>query len=321
LVIGTLSGRAVGSVLSYTMHSMRPRLSLKAIRPMLSFSTWNMLRAAGVYLNQNLHRILVGRRESTAVMGAYSLGGDIAALPSSEMLAPLNRVLFPLFVKLKHDLVQLKEAFLLALAVQVAVGIPASAGLIMVSSELVLTLLGDKWLPAVPFIQILAATGIVNAIGTSGGYLLLAVGRAKVAAYGAWFSVLAFISLAIFAIPNGGATAIAVLRLAVVAAALFLSMFLVQRELPTLRTLEILTSIWRPLLATVVMTTGLLIWPSVEGMPPMLELLVKITLGAGIYAACLLVLWWMVGCPNGAERYLLEKAKLATAMHRILRAK
>ena len=321
LVIGTLGGRSLGCLLSYTMHPMRPRLSLKAMRPMLSFSKWNLLRGVGGYLNQNLHRILVGRRESTAVMGAYSVGGEIAALPSNELLAPLNRVLFPLFVKLKHDLVQLKHAFLLALAVQVSLGIPASVGLIVVSDELVQTLLGETWIPAVPFVQILAATNIVQAMGLSGWYVLLALGRAKLAAYSSWFSVLLFVSLAMLAIPNGGATAIATLRLAVAAAGFLLFVFLLKREFPNLCTLEMLNAIWRPFVASAVMTIGLLAWPPAGGTASILELLIKITSGAIIYAACLVILWRIVGCPDGAERYLLEKANLDKVVRRVLRAR
>lgn len=87
------------------------------MKPMLSFSSWNLLRGIGNYLNENLHRLLVGRRENSSVMGAYSLGSEIAALPSTELLAPLSRVLFPVFVKLKDSPEKLKQAFLLALGI------------------------------------------------------------------------------------------------------------------------------------------------------------------------------------------------------------
>ena len=53
LVIGTLSGRAVGVALSYAMHPMRPRISLARIGPLLSFSSWNLLRGIAGYLNEN----------------------------------------------------------------------------------------------------------------------------------------------------------------------------------------------------------------------------------------------------------------------------
>jgi O-antigen/teichoic acid export membrane protein len=93
LVIGSLSGRVIGVGLSYAMHPMRPRLSFIRMKSMLSFSTWNLLRGIAGFLNDNLHRFFVGGRGTTAEMGHYSLGSDIAAMPSTELLAPLSRVL------------------------------------------------------------------------------------------------------------------------------------------------------------------------------------------------------------------------------------
>jgi lipopolysaccharide exporter len=320
MVIGTLSGRAMGSVFSYVLHPMRPRPSLAAMKPMLSFSTWTLLRGIAGYLNQNLHRILVGRRESAAVMGAYSLGSDIAALPTTELLAPLNRVLFPLFVKLKHDLTRLKKAFLLALGIQALVGIPAGTGLLLVSNELVLALLGEKWIAAVPIVQIMGMFNIISSISASGGSMLLALGRAKVMASGAWTSVLLFAVLAMLAIPEGGAIAIAMLRVAVSASMFFLIfVYLIKRELRSLRMPEILASIWRPCFASAVMAVVLLALPSLDAIPVIARLLVKVSLGATVYTVCLLALWRLAACPDGAEAYLLEKLKLDQAMRRILR--
>lgn len=319
LVIGALGGRAIGVGLSYVMHPMRPHLSFIRMRPMLSFSTWNLLRGIAGFLSDKLHRFVVGGRESTAVMGAYSLGGDIAAMPSTELLAPLSRVLFPLFVKLKHDLVQLKKAFLLALGVQALVGIPAATGLVMVSSELVLALLGEKWGAAIPFIQILGVGNILVAIGASGGYMLLALGRAKVTASTAWLSVLLFAALVTLAIPEEGAMAIAMLRLAVASFVTLLFLYLVKRELRTLRVLEMLGSVWRPCLASAIMVVVLLALPSLHAMPMIAQLLIKISVGATVCVVCVLSLWRFAACPDGAEAYLLEKLRLDGAMRRLLR--
>jgi lipopolysaccharide exporter len=319
MVIGTLSGRAMGSVFSYVLHPMRPRLSLVAMKPMLSFSTWNLLRGVGAFLVTKLHRMFVGGRESAAVMGEYSLGCDIASLPSTELLAPLNRVLFPLFVQLKHDLTQLKRAFLLALGIQALVGIPASIGLIVVSHDLVLALLGAKWSAAVPFIQIMGAVNILGAISLSGAYMLLALGRAKITAYAAWMSVLLFTALAVLAIPQGGAMSIAILRLLVSASMFFIFMYLIKRELSTLRMRELLGSIWRPCVAGALMAVLLLELPSLNAMPAIALLLGKVTLGATIYVVCVLALWRLAACPDGAEAYLLKKLKLDHVIRRVLR--
>jgi lipopolysaccharide exporter len=319
LVIGSLGGRVMGVGLSYAMHPMRPRLSFTRMKSMLSLSTWNLLRGIAGFLNENLHRFVVGGRESTAIMGGYALGCDIAALPSTELLSPLSRVLFPMFVELRDDREKLKRGFLLALGIQTLVGIPAGTGLAVVASELVLALLGEKWIAAVPFVQIMGAVNIIIAIAVSGGYVLLALGRAKIMAYSSWMSVLLFTVLAVAAIPQGGAMAIATLRLAVAAFTLVIFIYLAKRELPILRWLEMLGSVWRPLIAAAVMAFVLVALPALDAMPAIAQLLVKVSLGAIVYIVCLLGLWRIAACPDGAEAYLLEKSKLDRTVRRVLR--
>ena len=319
MVIGALSGRAIGSVLSYVAHPMRPRLSVARMKPMLSFSSWNLVRGIGSYLGENLHRFLVGRRESSGVMGAYSLGSDIAAMPSTELLAPLSRVLFPLFVKLTHDLTQLKKAFLLALGIQTLVGIPAGTGLALVSRELVLALLGEKWIAAIPFVQLMGAINILSAIGVSGGYLLLALGRSKVTAILTWVMILLFVMFATLVIPRGGAMEIAMLRLVVAGCGFLVFIYLVMRELPALTVREMLGSIWRPCVASALMALALLAMPTLSGIPMIAQLLLKAALGAMVFSVAMLALWRFVGCPAGAESYLLDKVKLDQTVGRLLR--
>lgn len=309
LVIGILGMRLTGTILSYVMHPMRPHLSFARMKAMISFSSWNLLRGIGIYLNESLHRFLVGRRESSNVMGAYSMGSEVAALPSTELLAPLSRVLFPIFVKLKHDLPKLKEAFLLALSIQAVVGMPAGTGLAVVSPEMVLVLLGDKWVAAIPFVQIMGAINIVIAISTSGGYVLLALGRAKITALNAWLQVLMFAAIAALVIPKGGAMAIALLRLAVAVCGLFAFFYLIKRELPSLRVLEILNSVWRPSVASALMVIVLLTFPGLDTLSALAQLILRVSIGAIVFCASLLLLWRCSGCPDGAENYLLKNLK------------
>ena len=218
--------------------------------------------------------------------------------------------MFPVFVKLKHDKALLKKAFLLALGIQALVGIPAGVGLALVSSELVRALLGDKWLSAIPFIQLMGAINIISAIGASGGYLLLSLGRAQLTAINQWTMIALFLVLALFVFPEGGALKIAILRLCVAVCVLPVLMILIKRELPGLCGREILDSIWRPCAASVLMAVALYGLPSLTGMPWMMQLLLKVSLGALVYVVAVLALWYLSGYPEGAESYLMAKVKL-----------
>lgn len=108
------------------------------------------------------------------------------------------------------------------------------------------------------------------------------------------------------------------LRLAVAACGFLVFIYLLKRELPGLRVREMLDSIWRPCVGFALMALALLGLHSMGGMPVIAQLLLKMTLGATVFAVGILALWRMAGCPEGAESYLLEKLKLDQVVGRLL---
>ena len=63
-------------------------------------------------------------------------------MPTTELLAPLGRVLFPLFVKVADDAEGLRAAFCKAIGIQTMFALPAGVGLALVAREAVPFLLG-----------------------------------------------------------------------------------------------------------------------------------------------------------------------------------
>lgn len=314
LVIGSLGGRLVGVVLSYHLHPMRPRFSMSRFRDIFSVSQWTLVNGIAGYLNRNLHKIAVARLSGAATTGAYALADDIAAMPASELLAPLNRVLFPAFVAAKENLPELKRLYLLAQGLQILVAVPACVGLALVAQDAVLFLLGDAWLLAVPFVQLLALANVCHAVTTSGAYVILTMGHFRKLALLGWAQILFFVVGAIAFLQTPDAIAIASLHLSVIVAAFFLASFLILRSLPTLRPIEAVRSIFRPVLATAVMAALVL---QVDHLLPLpagaLMLAAKVVVGIFTYSGAIAVMWWLAGKPPGAESYLLKNLAFRSA--------
>ena len=310
LVVGMLAGRAFGVLISYRLHPMRPRLSVDKARELFGVSQWTLIKGIGDFLEQNLHRWVVGGREPASVMGAYSVADDIAYLPSSTLLIPLNRVLFPAFVQVKEDVAELKRIFLLAQAVQSLIGIPVAVGLMLVADEAVRVLLGDKWLAAVRFVELLAIVRVVAAVTTSAGYLLTALGKFRTLAAFSWTRVGLFAFAAYVLLGSVGAIGIAVLRASFVAVSLALFVFWIRHALPGVQLREMAASVARPAIAAVAMTACVLSLDRFVALPPLSALLLKAFVGALAYTGTVLVLWRAAGRPAGAESYLLEKLAL-----------
>ncbi|HRD49367.1 MAG TPA: lipopolysaccharide biosynthesis protein [Candidatus Competibacteraceae bacterium] len=307
LVIGSLAGRIFGVILSYAMHPMRPRPSFEKFREIFAVSQWMLIRSISGYLDNNLHQMIVGRREDASIMGAYSLASEISALPTTELLAPLNRVLFPAFVKVSHNLTELKRIFLLAQGVQTLIGIPAGVGLALVANEAVLLLLGEKWHSAVPLVQIIALVNVMTAIMTSGGYILITLGKIRTIVIYSWIQVGMFATLAFLSIPHGGALQIAWLRLIVAVVGIVVFIWLLLRELKGLRLIEIFASVTRPLIGASIMAFSVVNITSIFDLQGKSLLVTQICVGAVSYSLSIMVLWRLAGCPSGAESYLFEK--------------
>ncbi len=307
LVIGMLTERAAGVAFSYWLHPMRPRLGWAKIRDIFHVSQWMLVYGIGRYLRKNLHRILVGRWEPAAIMGAYSIADEVSMMPTNALLAPVNRALFPAFSKAQAAATRLKEMFLLAQGVQTLIAVPAAAGLAIVAEEVVLLLLGPNWQQAVPFVQILALISIAQALTTSGMYVLLSLGRARINALFVWAQVILFGALALTPFIEHRALDVAQLSLFVAALSLWLQFWLLTRSLRQLKIREILAVSIRPLVASTAMAAALFYFSQLLSLPLVLQFGAKVLLGAIIYCVSMYLLWVIAGRPKGAETYVLEK--------------
>ncbi len=311
LVFGSLAGRLIGVALSYGMHPFRPQWSFSRLGAIWSFSQWNLVLSIASYLSLRLDQFVVGRRADASVLGAYAVSDEIASMPTTEILAPLGRVMFPAFVNVRDDPAELRRIVLLAFGVQAFIGVPAGVGVALVAAEFVPILLGDQWTSAVPFVQVLGLVGVATALSHSGQYALLALGRVRALAMLSVARFFAFLLLLMMVFPEAEARAVAEVRLAVSLGALLGMLAMVVSAVPQLRAQAMLESAWRPLAGAAVMVPCVLLVPAL--LPPQalaVLLAIKVVVGVLAYAMTTAALWQLAGSPSGAESYLLEKVRL-----------
>lgn len=309
MVFGTLAGRLAGVGLSYGMHAFRPRLSLVRVRLLWSFSQWMLARNLGSYGAQQIDKMVLGRRSGASMLGTYQLADDIAAMPVTELLAPIGRVLLPAFVNVANDPPALRRSFSLAFGIQMVIGLPAGVGLALVADTAVPLLLGKQWLSAIPLLRILALISVVTAFTHSIGYLLLALGKVRLQAIFVWCQFLLLAGLLILAFPQTNAAGIAQTRLAVGVLIMLLFLGVALHAIPVLQLRDLLSPGWRPALATILMAILLRHWAAPDTFPLSLRLLAEVGAGGTAYVASLLLLWWLAGKPEGPERYLIDKLR------------
>lgn len=110
---------------------------------------------------QNLYNLIIGKYFSATQLGFYTRAQTLQTFPVVNISNALNKVTYPLFSSIQHDNIRLKSIYK-RLMVQVVFWVtPVMVGLILVAEPLFRLVLTEKWLPAVPYFQILCLSGIM----------------------------------------------------------------------------------------------------------------------------------------------------------------
>jgi lipopolysaccharide exporter len=313
LVIGMISNRIAGLVLSYAMQPLRPRPSLKCARELFSFSGWLLVNnIATVALSRAPHYV-VGRMFGVQALGAYSVGLEISQLPHTELIAPINRAMFPGYSRIAGDGEALRRTWIDANALIALIALPVAAGIAILAAPFVRLLLGPNWGDAVPIIQVLTFGSLVTALASN--------------TFSAWFAlarnhlptIVLFVRLAallvagyvIVMVFDQGLIGMAGAEL-VAACCGFLAtlpfMFGTLKVSPR----TYLVALWRPAVATAAMSLVIvkaLAW--VDGGDGLAAAVSQVLggslLGATSYAAVIWVLWRLCGRPRTVEAIVIER--------------
>jgi len=311
LVAGAIAGRLFGVTLSYLLHRFRPRPCLESARELFAFSIWMLANNVLSVLQAKVPHFAVGRLLGSQPLGLLSVGAEIAQIPTNDLAAPINRVVFPGFSRLAGDGERLRTTFLDVISVTALVGLPAAIGIAAVAEPIVLVLLGAKWRDAVPVIEVLAIASGVGIITSNNGSAYLAFGLPRLITLLATLRLVLLLPLAWILVARDGLIGAAYAELITAALALTASLPVLFRRL-ALSPLQYADRIWRPACASAAMAFAVrgfldrvhMPESSLEALP---LLLAAIAVGISSYAAAIGALWFVSGRPHGAERLISNR--------------
>jgi O-antigen/teichoic acid export membrane protein len=318
LLGGMLVGSFVGVILSYWVHHYRPRFSLAERKDLFHFSKWLFINNLLFFLNNQSANFILGRIAGPQSLGLYTISYEISNLPSTDLVAPINRAIFPGYSKMAHDLGTLRQGFLNVFSAIAIVALPVCTGIVLVAEPLVHVMLGEKWLDTIPLIQVLSVAGLTQALQTNKGSVYLALGKPKILTLLAAVHVSTLIPALVFGAATNG-----VIGAAIAAAVLMVFLmpvnFLVLFRVIGLPLILFVNVLWRPLVSTIFMITVLrLTIPfgvSSDDLGTNISILIRESLlGCFAYSGAVFFLWKLSGKQPGIESfavdYLLRRFKL-----------
>ena len=176
---------AVFSLMLWHFSPWRPTLHFDfgPVREMFGFSSKILVTNIVLQVNNNIFSMLLGRWFTTRVVGAYTQANKWNSMGYSLIGNTVNGVAQPVLTSVGDELERLRQVFRKMLRFTVFLSFPLMTGLGLVGHELIVITVTEKWLPAVPILQVLCLWGAFFPVTTLFTNLIISRGSSNIYMY------------------------------------------------------------------------------------------------------------------------------------------
>ena len=182
LVAQGLVRTVMGIVVLFSMVRWIPRLifSWERLKHLFSFG-FNLTAASliGTVCNE-LRGFLIGLRFTPADLAYYNRGNGIPGLVNDNINGTISTVLFPAITQLQDDREAVKRSMRRAMMTSTFFIAPLMTILAASSRQIVLLLYTDRWVSAIPFMQVISFGYIFSVLGATNLQAINAIGRSDI---------------------------------------------------------------------------------------------------------------------------------------------
>lgn len=156
-------------------------------RPLLVFSTarfkelfdfgWKIFMANFItIIFTETRKLFIGKLYSPSNLAYYEKGEQFPSLIMNNIFTSIQSILLPTFSEYQDDKFRIKTMMRRSTKMSCFVIYPLMVGMIVAAKPLILTLLGERWVGAVPFIQIMCVANFFRPITISNWEAIKALG-------------------------------------------------------------------------------------------------------------------------------------------------
>ena len=157
LVGQQISRQFLNSAFLWIYSRWYPKLqfSIQSFKELFTFG-WKLLVSSLIdTVWREIYQVIIGKCYSPVALGQYTRAQQFASICSSNLTTVVQRVSFPVLSSVQDDKERLKNGYKRIIKVAMLVTFVLMLGLAAVAKPLVLSLIGEQWLPCVPFLQII----------------------------------------------------------------------------------------------------------------------------------------------------------------------
>lgn len=310
LVWGQVAMQATTVLVSYMVLPMLPRPRWRELRDLFGFSAWLTLSQIVNTINWRFDQLLIGKFLGRTDLGLYTVGDNLALMPTREATLPLTQTLFPAYANVRDDRKRLVRAYQRSQALVTAIALPLGVGMALLARQLVMIAMGPKWLGAVVVIQALAAIFALQTLGTLVQPLAMSLGATQRLFKRDVALLFVRMPIIVAGMLLHGLIGVVIARILTGVIAIGFNLTLV-RSLLKLPIMEQIMANARTLFAAAAMAAALIAWhvllPDPTGqMKLIVTTALQVAFGGVVYLGTLALTWWLQSRPAGPETEVAE---------------
>lgn len=155
-------------------------LSVRKLKELLHFGSKIFIASLISVLYDQINPLIVGLKFTSADLAFYTKGRSFPMLINDSITGSLSAVLFPVISKKQDDKESVRNMTRRYIGIASYVVFPIMLGFFAVAENFVKVVLTEKWLFAVPYIQIFSFSYMFNIIQTGNLEAIKAIGRSDI---------------------------------------------------------------------------------------------------------------------------------------------
>lgn len=297
LVFNVLALQAANTILTLAASGWRPSGPSRAggYGAMLRFGRDLSGFRIVNYFQRNLDNILIGRYCSASELGLYAKAYGLLRLPIMQIQEPIASLVVPALSRLQDDPKRYRGYFLKATQAVVFVGMPLVAFTALGARDILLLLLGERWLGSVPIFQAMIPAAFVGTMDMITRWVFLSCGRTDLMLRMGTLSFLIVAVAFICGLPAGPVGVATAYSVAYCLVSIPSMAFALKHSPVTLG--DVFAAVWRP--AAISIASALFVLGLKMSFEEPRATILRLALDATLYCGVYVLLWAMI--PGGRK--------------------
>ncbi len=182
LVAQNFIGALIPCIFFWITTSWHPtkEYSWKSFRDLFGFGAYMFLTHLLDTFSQRITGLLVGRWYDAGTMGYYTKASETKKQATLSISGVMIQTTYPLYSTVQDDKERLSNMVKRITSTLAYITVPMLFLLMLIAKPLFVLLFSDRWLPAVPYFQILCIAGMADCLLSVNQQTIAAIGKSKV---------------------------------------------------------------------------------------------------------------------------------------------